>query len=240
MNHRVVCLLFLGLAAVGCVSPALGSMLTLDSQTTYGINPYTGLTPDITAIGNLDWVVINYGEKANSAVITTQGGGNTALLETGNYNEWSPYNGYPTFNWSDSFNTAYQRPDPANPGNAGLQAGNPFQDDGSRLGTHIALPAGTGQLTVWWVWAINTGETPAFTTTFDDSTTLTVVGGQDARMSVVNYSTDTPQTLTFGMNRAGGIFAMAVSQQAVPEPGTLVLLGFSTIGMMVYAWRKRR
>jgi hypothetical protein len=244
MRRKWVGLLIFAWAAAGGMSPAWGSMLSLESQTTYGISPFTGLTPNITTVGNLDWVVVDNGEKVNSAVIATQDGdgsgyGNSALFETGPYNDWSAGNGYPTFFWTDSFNNAYQKPESGAPGNAGFQAGNPFVDDGSRLGTHIALPAGSGQLTVWWCWGINTGETPQFTTTFDDSTSLTVVGGPDARVSVVNYSTDTAQTLTFGMNRAAGIFAMAVSHE-VPEPGTLVLLASSMIGMMIFAWRKRK
>ena len=46
------------------------------------------------------------------------------------------------------------------------------------------------------------------------------------------YSTDTAQTLAFGMNYNAGFYAMAVN--TVPEPGTLVLFGFGMAGLSAY------
>jgi hypothetical protein len=235
MHYRVIRMLVLVLALAACAAQAWCSVITVAEQSTYDI-PYTGAPSDITAAGNLDWVVIDYGEKAGATAIATANGGDTALLPTGPYNAWDPNNGFPTFNWTDSF--WIQKPDPASPANAGLQCASPWEDTGEYVTTQIAIPAGSGQLSVWWVYAV-AGGVPAFTAAFQDGTTLDVVGGLDARKTVLDFSTDTAQTLNFSMNRNAGIFAMAVS--SVPEPGTLALLSSGlTACLSVYIRRKRK
>jgi hypothetical protein len=237
MNRKTVGAILLLAMALGL--PAQGSVLTLTEQTIYGGLPYTDAPTDITTVGNLDWVVIDYSEKADATAITTYNGGNTALLEVNPWDTWEPSTGFPTFNWSDGFNL--QMTDPANPAPAGITRSDDPDPAAPRVSTHIAIPAGSGQLTVWWVYAMAggvEGGMPAFTTSFADGTTLTVDGGPDVRKTVVDYSTDTAQTLTFNMNYNAGLFAMAVS--SVPEPSTMILLGLGLLALPVHIWRKRK
>jgi hypothetical protein len=229
MNHKVISVFLVALAMVACVTQSQGSSLSVASQETIPY-PHAGDPYDISSVGNLDWVVACYSEKADSTAIVTQAPDNWTLLETtpvvGSYD---PNSGYPQFAWTDGFGGA----------SAGAVSGI-YTSDGTgtnNVGAHIAVPAGSGQITVWWVYAI-AGSDPSFMVTFDDATTVTAVGTPDFMKTVVNYSTDTAQTLAFNMNVNAGFHAMAVS--SVPEPSTLVLFGFGLIGLTVAAWRKRK
>jgi hypothetical protein len=229
MNHKVISVFLVALAMIACSPQVWGATtLSIAEQSTIAY-PYAGDPYDITSVGNLDWVVACYSEKADSTAIVTQAPDNWTLLETtpivGYYD---PNSGYPTFSWTDGFGGA----------SPGAVAGIYISDGTTGVGTHIAIPAGSGQITVWWVYAV-AGNNPAFTLTFDDATTLTTVGSLDFLKTVVDYSTDAAQTLAFNMNVNAGFHALAVSSVPVPEPGTLALLGFGVVGLSAYGWRKR-
>jgi hypothetical protein len=229
MNHKAIRVFLVLLAAVACVPQAWGSTLSLSSQTAIEY-PFASPPIDITSVGNLDWVVACYSEKADSTAIVTQAPDNWTLLETTPHvGSYDPNSGYPQFSWTDGFGG----PSP------GAVAGIYTSDGTTGVGTHIAIPAGSGQISVWWVYAIAGGD-PTLTFTFDDATTLTAVGTPDFMHTVVDYSTDTAQTLSFNMNVNAGFHALAVSNVPVPEPGSVILLGIGLVGLMAYAWRKRK
>jgi hypothetical protein len=229
MSRNMIGVLLVALAAVAWATGACASTISLNSEESYAI-PYTGDPFDITAAGNLDWVVSYYAEKAGATAIVTTPPGNTAEFESSPAGGYYAGAGFPTFSWTDG---SYQ---PTIPfiGGDGLIFGDGV---GTGVGTHIAVPAGSGTLTVWWAYAVVPGPA-AFTVTFDDSTSYTTPGTSGALKTVLNYNTDTAQTLTFQTNPYAGVFAMAVS--TVPEPGTLVLLGLGLVGLSAYAWRKRK
>lgn len=229
MNHRVISVFLVLLAVIACAPQVWGSTISLNSEEEYAI-PYAGDPYDITAAGNLDWVVTYYAEKAGGTAIATTPPGNTAEYLTSPAGGYFPVSGFPTFSWTDG---SYQ---PATPfvGWGGIIQGNGV-DTG--VATTIAVPAGSGQLTVWWAYAV-APEPAAFTVTFDDSTSYTTPGTNSALKTVLDYNTATDQTLTFQTNPYAGIFAIAIS--TVPEPGTLVLLGSGLVGLIAYAWRKRK
>jgi hypothetical protein len=236
--HRLLIALLL-LLMLGAFAPqASGSALSLTSQANFGAYPFTGAPYNITALGNLDWVVAGYSEKNSTQVIATQlaGGtdpfGNTAVLPSTPYFDWSPHNGTPEFTWTDGIGGS-SNPSPS--GNAGFIRGT--VDGAVHCGTYLDLPAGSGTVTVWWVHAVG-GGSPGFTLTFDDTTSLTTTAAGGCIMSTVNYTTPVPQYLTFEMNTYGGFYAMAVSR--VPEPSSFVLLGFGLAGLSAYAWRKMK
>jgi hypothetical protein len=239
MNRRL--LLVLLLVGIGACAPqAWASSLSIDNQANFNAYPYTDTPYDITSYGNLDWVVAGYSEKNATQIIETQlaGGtdpyGNTAVLLSTPYFQWEPHDGTPEFTWTDGIGGSSN---PAPSGNAGFIRG---EVDGSvHCGTLIDLPAGSGVITVWWVHAVG-GGSPGFSMTFDDTTTVSTTAAGGCIMTQVDYSTATAQQLTFEMNTYGGFYAMAVSQNAVPEPGTLALLGMGLFGLVAYAWRKRK
>jgi hypothetical protein len=239
--NRKLCGVLLVLLAVGAFAPqAWGSTLSIASQANFSAYPFTGTPYDISSVGNLDWVVAGYSEKNATQVIATQlaGGsdpfGNTAVLASTPYFEWSPHNGTPEFTWTNGIGGS-SNPSPS--GNAGFIRGT--VDGSVHCGTYLDLPAGSGTITVWWVHAVG-GGSPGFSLTFDDTTSVSTTAAGGCLMTEVNYSTAVPQNLTFEMNTYGGFYAMAVSHVPVPEPGTLALLGVSLIGFAAYAWRKRK
>jgi hypothetical protein len=185
-------------------------------------------------MGNLDWMVSCYSEKNETQVIATQWNngvdpyGNTAVLETTPNIYWDPGRGFPLFTWSDGIG--------GGSATAAVSGICYSMDKVTGVGTHIALPQGDGQLAIWWAYADTPG--PATITaslsggaTFTDSM-------EGARLTILNYHTDAPETLTFQANAATCVFAMAVS--TVPEPGTFAMLGFALTGIAACIWRKRK
>jgi hypothetical protein len=209
-------------------APVPQSSLSIAGQTPFGVGPYTGPTEDISAQGNLDWVIIARSEKLATNVIATDGG---SLLETTPHYYWASTYDSPKFNWTGGLNGSS-----ATNANAGVTystAENEF------TATHIELPAGSGKITVWWCMTGAMGNSATCSFSLDDGTLLTmdaITGAPAGRKTVLDYYTATPQTLTLTTNDDAGVFAVAVS--TVPEPGTLVLLGGAAFGLAVWAWRR--
>ncbi len=76
--------------------------------------------------------------------------------------------------------------------------------------------------------------------------TTTVTTGSDADWTEYAFSftpdTNATATLTFtaAVSAANDSFLDSVSVTAIPEPGTLALLATGLLGLLCYAWRKRR
>jgi hypothetical protein len=232
MNRKLFSVLLVAIAFIAIAAPVWGSTLSIVSDTAIEY-PYASNPVDITAIGTLDWVVFAYAEKGGATAIGVNNPAinDWAVLETyGSATDWLSWPANPApvlFSYTDGFDLRPTGTDVP----AGMEGGLGSQ-------THIALPAGSGQITIWWGWAVTPGPA-AFTLTFEDSTTVTD-SQLDQYCTVVNYSTATPQTLTFGMNEYAGVMAMAVSNVPVPEPGTIALLSSGLIGLAIFAWRKRK
>lgn len=230
MNRKFFSVLLAAIAVTALATPVWGSSLSIASDTAIEY-PYASDPVDITAVGNLDWVVFAYAEKGGATAIGVNNPAinDWAVLETyGSATDWLAWPANPSpilFSYTDGFDLR--------PTGTGVAAG---MEGGLGSQTHIALPAGSGQISIWWGWAVQPG--PAtFTLTFADSTTVTD-SQYDQFRTVVNYSTATAQTLTFDMNEYAGVMAIAVS--TVPEPSSLVFLGSSLVGLLAYAWRKRK
>jgi hypothetical protein len=205
------------------------SLLAIASQSSYSVAPYSGSTEDISAQGNLDWVITARSEKEATNVIATDG---SSLLQTTPHFTWLPNLTTPKFNWTGGLN--HSSATNANAGYTYCTAESEFS------GTHIDLPAGSGQITIWWCRSGTTGNAATCSFALEDGTLLTtdaVSGTPAGRKTVIDYYTAAAQTLTFTTNDDAGVYAIAVS--VVPEPGTLVLLASAALGLLVCAWRRR-
>jgi hypothetical protein len=205
------------------------SALSVASQTSYSVAPYTGPSEDISAQGNLDWVITARSEKESTNVIATDG---SSLIETTPHFTWLPNLTTPRFNWTGGLNHSS-----ATNANAGYTY---CVSEAEYSGTHINLPAGAGTITVWWCMSGTTGNRASCSFSFADGTLLTtdpITGSPAGRKTLINYYSPTAQTLTLTTNDDAGIYAIAVS--AVPEPGTLIMLAGGALGLLCYAWRRR-
>lgn len=226
MNRKMLCLFLVVLAVAAYASQAWGSSLAVSSDTVItepGV-PFPSTPYDLSVAGNLDWVVAAVDEKAGASVIATQAVG--ILESTGFYAVWDG----PQFSWTDGMAT------PVNTdGNSGLNL-----PEGVDLGTHLALPAGSGTISIWWCEYTGVG-IANFSAYFADGTPVNVeCPAATGKLTVLDWQTDTAQTLTFVAPNGTqtGVWGMAVS--VVPEPSTLTLLACGLFGLVAYAWRKRK
>jgi hypothetical protein len=229
MSRKMISLV----VVVGCVflaAPfASGASISIGSVTaTTGDSLF-----DLTAAGTTDWALPYCSEKAGGTTIATLDGVNGYLAETRNYYTDGTF---PNFSYTD--------------GSAGSTWGTSSSGEGGQEYTDVShsgtinLAAGSGTIHAWLnTWCLeHTAGT--FVATFADSTSVSMVmpGSGIMQDIVLNYSTDTAQSLTITVGNTGtygnaGFAALAVSQ--VPEPGTLVLIGTGLMGLVCYAWRKR-
>lgn len=229
MNHRLLCLLLVVLAGVACAPAALGSSLSVASETGFSL-PYTGAAYDISAEGNLDWLVSNKNQKDATNIIATyndtnmfMGAGALFKYAENGMPDWAPAFAYT--GGRDNTSATYERADY-------LYAG---------VVTDIALPAGSGTVSIWWTFGDTSPGDAHIALTFDDGTSYTSPDGFNyvaPKKTVISWQTDTAQTLHFSSDVPAGVWAMAVSQ--VPEPSTLSLLACGLAGLIAYAWRKRK
>jgi hypothetical protein len=230
MNRRFMLLLSVLTASVAVAAPAWGeSILSLAGETSFSL-PYTGPAFDISAEGNLDWIVVNKNQKNATDIIATYLDANILIQA----NQMFVYadNGVP------DYPPAFAYTGGRNNTSATYERADYLFDYCS---TTLQLPAGSGTFSLWWTWGQTNPGNANFYLNFDDGASYASPDGfnyLDPRKTVINWQTDTPQTLHFSSNVPAGLWAMAVSQ--VPEPGTLTLLGFIFLGLVVYAWRKTR
>jgi hypothetical protein len=106
----------------------------------------------------------------------------------------------------------------------------------------IDLPAGSsGNITA----LVSSWSAGDFSAIYADGTTATAAIGGGNHEVDLSYSTDIAQTLTLKMDGTGsgngGFRMVALTGPApIPEPGTLVLIATGLIGLLAYAWRKRK
>jgi hypothetical protein len=215
------------IAAVAAQTEA--STITLASERSIEY-PFASAPFDLTAAGNLDWLLLEYCEKAGGKAIVTLPPGETAELESSatDYHYYLPTIGWPTFSYTDGM--------ALRPTGTGVGGGFEGPNAGQIGLTHINVPAGSGQLSIWWAWAV-AGDPASFAVSFPDGGYYSE-SRSDQYYTVLDYTTETAQTLTFTMNDHAGVFAMAIS--TVPEPSTLGLLACGLFGLAGYAWRKRK
>ena len=220
-------LLLAVLLTIGCVPKVWGETLTIDSYTPMSTNT----TYDLTALGTLDWAAVGYSEKAGGTAIRTGDGLNGNLLPTTDGS--APY---PLESWTNG--------EPASSGGAARSGGVLFtQYDFSKTYSDVVidLPAGSsGKIT-----ALVTSWTSAnFSATFADGTSAAASMGGAHNEVDLSYATTVAQTLTLtidgGAGGNGGFRMVALTGSPVPEPGTLVLAATGLIGLLAYAWRKRK
>ena len=64
--------------------------------------------------------------------------------------------------------------------------------------------------------------------------------GSTGHVYLSESSDDKSLYLDYSPTGGAGHFSLASPVNTVPEPGTLTLLAASLVGLLVYAWRKRR
>lgn len=225
MNRKMLFWMSLVIALVTCsATSAWADTLAFDSMTAIP-TPFGSTTPyDITAIGNLDWELPGVDEKSGGTVIPWIHGQSAYAEGPGDYPAFAYTNGTTSGSATVSSKYAYTTPY-----------------------TMLALPAGSGQITVWLgdggpapygesscnVWF--DGDYPASLVTH-------TIPNNSRQMMVFDYQTASPRTVWVSSDAGAGAwnvgwFGVAVS--GVPEPSTVTLLGIGLTGLLAYAWRKR-
>ena len=124
-----------------------------------------------------------------------------------------------------------------------------FTERGITIKQSFSVTAGLECTASFWQLQRSTTATMAAAVTLDaggytGSLGLTTNAG-DAVWTQYTFAftpdTTTTATLSFhGLAQSTGVFMDDVSVTAIPEPGTLALLATGLLGLLCYAWRKRR
>jgi hypothetical protein len=236
VNRNILLPISLAMFFLAITAPVMGgSVLSFVSDTPYPL-PYPDTIPafNITAEGNLDWLMVNQNQKAGADIIATQTGTNLPTTSPFVYEYQNPANV-----GVDKFPPAFSFTDGQNPTSSDyLRSDIVFNG----VATDISLPAGSGSLAFWWVYVPINEDGSQFTLAFDGGASYTVplvpfAEKESPRKTVIHWENDTAQTLHLSAIPTAGFNAIAVS--AVPEPGTLTLLGIGLLGL-AFVWLKRK
>jgi hypothetical protein len=219
-----------GLVAVGIALMALGATsahadsLTFNSMTAIP-TPFSGTPYNITALGNLDWIMPGVDEKADTSIIPDPSGVAAQADGPGDYPAFTYTNG----KWNAGTQTAtakYNYPTPY---------------------AQLSMPAGSGQIMLWCGDGGSAPFTPSTVNAWLDgdypaSLVTRTLSNNSRQLAVFDYNLSAPRGIWLSSDPNGAVnagwFAVAVS--SIPEPSCIVLTSTGVLGLLAYAWRKRK
>jgi len=219
---------------------AWATSISLSDSTTW--HPTAPTTPfDITSIGTTDWAIPGVDQKANASVISTYTV--SSQLHLANWTSLWPGNGSTsTFHFSYTDGAAGSSTDAQSYYEYSTAATRPT----NMFSADFALPQGDGTIVLWF--NVNSACSFTLTATFQDGTAASwnQTNFKDTFVEgTFSYHSDTAQSLDMTFNLTNptinmGIMGAAVAAVPTPEPGTLLLLSAGLVGLLCYAWRKRK